>query len=193
MGGTAAALHAGHRVSFDVNSALADLRDRFPEVLRQLESLAGWTTARVTPPVLILGNFEGIDVGIRQLRRTAPLVVVPSLAEILRVKGWLVATRNAVRDYLDFAALADRAGSGAQAAMAPFDDLYPQAESGASPLQQLIKQLAEPRPYDFDPARDSLVGWRQLIQPWTDWEYVTEFLKTTAVRLLDVAASSSEP
>ena len=37
-------------------------------------------------------------------------VRVPTLAETLRVKAYLVVQRNQVRDYLDVAALADHAG-----------------------------------------------------------------------------------
>lgn len=55
-------------------------------------------TARVKRPVLILGSPDGIETGVRQLIRTAPLetrdlsylghsIRVPSEAEILRIKG----------------------------------------------------------------------------------------------------------
>ncbi len=114
VGGTAAAPHAKHRVSLDVDPVIVDLRSRFQDVLATLESLAGWRTRRVRPPVLILGNFQGIDAGIRQLIRGAPLettivagVTLPTMEEMLRIKGWLVVTRNAVRDYLDFCALGE--------------------------------------------------------------------------------------
>ena len=43
--GTAAAIHAGHRLSRDADHVLADLRSRFEAVLAQLESVAGWRTA----------------------------------------------------------------------------------------------------------------------------------------------------
>jgi hypothetical protein len=58
--GTAAAVFAGHRISYDADHVLADLRDRFDEVLAQLESVAGWRTARVKRPVLILGSLDGV-------------------------------------------------------------------------------------------------------------------------------------
>ena len=45
VGGTAAAYHARHRVSYDDDHVLADLRDRFDEVLAALEETAGWVTA----------------------------------------------------------------------------------------------------------------------------------------------------
>lgn len=71
VGGTAA-VHGRHRVSYDVDSVMTDLRNRFPAVLQRLEEFAGWKTKRARPPALILGRFHGLDVGIRQLYRQAP-------------------------------------------------------------------------------------------------------------------------
>lgn len=72
VGGTAAALHAGHRTSLHGDHVLEDLRPRFDEVLSALEAVAGWQTSRVQRPVTILGRLHGIMTGIRQLRRTQP-------------------------------------------------------------------------------------------------------------------------
>jgi len=65
VGGTAAALHAGHRVSRDGDHVLEDLRPRFDAVLAQLEAAAGWQTGRVQRPVLILGSPDCVMTGIR--------------------------------------------------------------------------------------------------------------------------------
>jgi len=73
VGGTAAALHAGHRRSLDGDHVLENLRPRFEEVLATLEAAAGWQTARVQKPVTIFGRLDGVMTGIRQLRRTRPL------------------------------------------------------------------------------------------------------------------------
>ena len=115
VGGTAAAIHAGHRVSLDGDHVLEDLRARFDEVLAALEAVAGWQTERVQRPVLILEQLDGILTGIRQLRRTTPLETelvaglrVPTLPEMARIKAWLLATRNTVRDYLDTVVLFER-------------------------------------------------------------------------------------
>jgi len=113
VGGTAAAIHAQHRLSQDADRVLTDLRRRFDQILAQLESVAGWRTARVAQPVLIFGSLDGIETGVRQLIREAPLetttlsvqgtaVTVPTEAEILRIKGVLILRRNTTRDYLDF-------------------------------------------------------------------------------------------
>src|SRR4051812_44896790 len=98
VGGTAAALHVGHRKSHDGDHVVADLRERFDDVLRKLEQVAGWQTARVDPGVQVLGQLHGVRTGIRQLRRTRPLetetiqgLEVPTLAEMSRIKVWLLA------------------------------------------------------------------------------------------------------
>ena len=63
VGGTAAGLHAHHWTSRDADHVLSDLRSHFDEVLEQLESVAGWKTARTNRPVLILGSLDGIRDG----------------------------------------------------------------------------------------------------------------------------------
>lgn len=190
VGGTAAAIHAEHRLSRDADHVLTDLRSRFEEVLGQLESVAGWRTARVRRPVLILGSLDGIETGVRQLIRDEPLetttldvegvpLTVPTEAEILRIKGVLILRRNATRDYLDFAALADRLGDDATGqAFRPFDRLYRQ-DNGESPLQQLQVQLANSVPYDLD--ESTLAEYRHLDPKWHDWNAV----KSACARVAD--------
>lgn len=177
VGGTAAALHAGHRQSIDGDHVLADLRERFDEVLATLEAAAGWTTARVQRPVLILGSLDGVLTGIRQLRRTQPLETewveglrVPTLAEMARIKAWLLATRRTVRDYLDLVVLLERLGERATEALRPLDDLYPQA-SGASVLSEVCDVLASAAL--MDRAKVDLSSHRGLVPPWNEWSHLT--------------------
>jgi hypothetical protein len=62
----------------------------------------------------------------------------------------LILKRNATRDYLDFAALAEQSGEECVVdALHRFDQLYSQT-NGESALQQLQIQLAAPLPYDLD-------------------------------------------
>jgi hypothetical protein len=177
VGGTAAALHAGHRCSLDGDHVLTDLRGHFDEVLAGLEAAAGWRTERVQRPVLILGQLEGIPTGLRQLRRTEPLETevldglrVPTLAEMARVKAWLLATRDTTRDYLDVVVLFERLGDEkTPEAMRRFDALYSQL-SGASPVVEVIERLAAATPLDL--AQVDLRTYRGLVSPWDDWEHV---------------------
>ena len=124
VGGTAAAVDARHRFSRDADHVIPDLRERFDAILAELESVAGWRTARVNRPVLILGSLNGIETGIRQLIRDTPLETqeveaagvrlrLPTPAEIVRIKAVLILRRNATRDYVDLAALADHLGPAA--------------------------------------------------------------------------------
>jgi hypothetical protein len=179
VGGTAAALHAGHRVSLDGDHVLEDLRERFDEVLRTLEAAAGWRTSRVKRPVVILGQLDGMMTGIRQLRRTRPLETeeveglrVPTLAEMARIKAWLLATRHTARDYLDLVVLLERLREeGATQGLLELDALYPQ-DSGGSVLVEVVERLSAAEPGDA-PDLD-LATYRGLIPPWNDWDHVID-------------------
>lgn len=197
VGGTGAAMHAAHRVSFDDAHVLADLRERFDDILRHLEHEDGWVTARVNRPVLILGSLDGIETGIRQLVRRRPLEVeevetpagalrVPTLAEMLRVKAWLVLRRNATRDYLDVVALAERLGTDAAAVVLLELDAFYEDQLGAGGRRiatQLARQLAEPAPYDLSDV--DLPTYRELAPRWREWENVAAACGELARRMLD--------
>jgi hypothetical protein len=194
VGGTAVAIFAQHRLSRDADHVLPDLRNTFDEVLAELESVAGWQTARVKRPVLILGSLDGIETGVRQMIRQQPLetqevaigdvrLVVPTEEELLRIKGTLILKRNATRDYLDFAALAERIGPvRVMEALASLDQLYPQT-GRESALQQLQVQLSNPMPYDLEDT--DLSEYRRLHPKWHDWSRVKEVCGNIAVDLFN--------
>ncbi len=195
--GTAAALHAHHRESLDDDHVIADLKSRFDDVLGALEETDGWVTARVQRPVLILGRLDGVETGIRNLIRRRPLEVeeidvgdrslrVPTLEEITRIKAWLCLIRNATRDYLDFAALADRLGTDRAAAVALDIDNYYEDQQGAGGRRiatQVARQLADPRPDDL--SEIDLRAYRRLEPRWQAWEAVADTCRMVAVRMLD--------
>lgn len=197
VGGTAAAHHAGHRVSFDDDHVVTDLSARFDDVLADLEATGGWVTARVRRPVLILGSLDGIDTGVRNLIRRRPLEVeeaivddrairVPTLEEITRIKAWLVLQRNATRDHLDLVALADRLGEVPAVDVAlGLDDYYEdqRGPGGRRVATQLARQLAEPRPYDLSEV--DLAHYRRLEYRWRDWTAVVDACRRLAVGMLD--------
>jgi len=194
VGGTAAAVYAEHRLSIDADHVLTDLRQRFDQVLAELESVAGWKTARVTRPVQILGSLDGIETGVRQLIRDDPLetvqieylgerITIPTEAEILRIKGVLILKRNATRDYLDFVALAYHMGTEKTIeALRPFDRLYPQPND-ESALQQLQIQLAQPLPYDLEEL--NLAEYRNLDSHWRNWQTVKTACADCATLIFD--------
>ena len=201
VGGTAASVYATHRLSTDADHVLADLQQRFDDVLAELESVAGWKTARVMRPVLILGSLDGIETGVRQLIREIPLetveiehkgekITVPTEAEILRIKAVLILKRNATRDYLDFVALANHVGQKKVIeALRSFDDLYPQPND-ESALQQLQIQLAQPLPYDLE--EHNLDEYKNLAQRWRDWQNVKAACIDAATLIFDHIVGASD-
>jgi len=150
--------------------------------------------ARSKPPVLILGSLDGIETGVRQLIREQPLetrqieqaghtITVPTQKEILRIKAVLILKRNATRDYLDFAALADDLGHDkAVEGMQSFDELYPQT-NGESALQQLQIQISKPLPYDLE--KMNLSEYKHLDQRWHDWKQVEKVCSEYATVFFD--------
>jgi len=198
VGGSAAALWANHRSSFDHDHVLEDLKARFDAVLDAIEATDGWVTNRVTPGKIILGELGDIESGVRQLIRGVPLEVVevvlpseqvlrvPTPDETLRIKGYLVVRRNQVRDYLDVAALSDRAGiTHAADVLGHIDDYYAdqrgsEAEGVAT---QLARQLADPRPTDARTIKQ-LGQYKGLDLRWTDWKNVTDVCRSVAVEMV---------
>jgi len=194
VGGSAAAIYTHHRLSTDADHVLTDLRERFDQVLADLEAVAGWKTARIRRPVPILGSLDGIETGVRQLIRQEPLettqieyqgqtITIPTEAEMLRIKAVLILQRNATRDYLDFVALADHMGDEKVIeALRSFDRLYPQP-SGESALQQLQIQLANPLPYDLEEL--NLAEYKNLDPRWHDWRAVKAACVHYAILIFD--------
>ncbi|MCY4665190.1 MAG: hypothetical protein OXC00_11025 [Acidimicrobiaceae bacterium] len=202
VGGSAAALHAGHRVSFDHDHVLADLVDRYEAVLEAVEATEGWATSvrASKPPFTIMGSLDGIEAGLRQMRRTRPLetvevdvgagavVVAPTEVEALRVKAFLVVQRNVVRDFLDVVALADHVGEDvAVGVLSGIDDYYvDRSNDPASVLTSLVVALADPSPHDAD-VIDELPRYKGLDPRWHRWSDVVEACRELALRLSGAA------
>ncbi len=195
VGGSAAALHAHHRQSFDHDHVIADLAERFDTILEHLEALGDWSMTRAQPGKIILGELGGIETGVRQLLRGRPLesvemevrgkrLVVPSAAEILRIKAWLALSRNQTRDYLDIAALATSIGpEEAASVLVGIDDYY--ADINRRPeavATQLVRQLADPRPRDAE-VTTQLANYKALGARWQDWSAVKAVLADLAERM----------
>jgi hypothetical protein len=197
VGGSAAILYAEHRESRDHDHVVADLADRFEMVLEAVENDDGWATNRVTPGKVILGNLDGIEAGVRQMIRRAPLevtrvtvpsggeVTVPTIEETLRIKAFLIVRRNQTRDYLDLAALSDRIGVGQAAKiLLAIDNYYAdQHGEGDGVSSQLARQLSDPQPADHS-VIDQLSSYRRLRRQWSDWRTVTEILGDVAARMV---------
>jgi hypothetical protein len=192
VGGAAAALHAGHRLSFDHDHVVADLTDRFDTVLDHLDALADWSLARARPGKVILGSLGGIESGIRQMIRSRPLevehvdingadLVVPTARETLRIKAWLVLSRNQARDHLDVAALADLLGVHAAAeTLGEMDAYYADVAAGPEPVTtQLVRQLSNPMPRDERTTRE-LSSYKRLDSRFHEWSTIVAILRSIA-------------
>ena len=197
VGGSAAALYAAHRESLDHDHVLSDLDRRFEQVLEAIESTEGWVTNRIVPGKIILGSLGNIEAGVRQMIRKRPLeteqvelpeggsVRVPTWAETLRIKAYLIVRRNQVRDYLDVAALADSGGlDHAAAVLAGIDGWYAdQAQSPDGVASQLVRQLGDPSPADAAVTRE-LAQYKNLERRWHDWKATVEICRELAARML---------
>ena len=198
VGGTAAALYAGHRDSTDHDHVVADLSDRFDAVLEALESDPDWILNRATPGKIILGSLGDIETGIRQLIRRRPLetqavtladgtsLIVPTPAETLRIKAYLIVKRNQTRDFLDVAALSDRFGTEWSAgALAGIDDYYDASAGDETAVaSQLVRQLGEPRPKD-DRTVGQLTAYKNLTVRWQSWQSVVAQCQALADAMLE--------
>lgn len=198
VGGSAAALHAGHRDSFDHDHVLVDLVDRYETVLEAVEATEGWATSvrASRPPFTIMGSLWGVEAGLRQMRRSRPLetcevevgddavVVAPTEAEALRVKAFLVVQRNVVRDYLDVVALSDHLGlDSAVDILSGIDDYYvDRSGEQGSVLTSLVVALADPNPRDPD-VIDELPRYKGLQARYHDWKDVVAACQDLALRL----------
>ncbi len=203
VGGAAAALHAGHRDSFDHGHVLPDLAARYAQVLDAVEATDGWATSvrASRPPMTIMGSLGGIEAGLRQLRRSRPLetcevvldeqhtVVAPTAAEALRIKAYLVVQRNAVRDYLDVVALADHLGhDAALTVLRAIDEYYAdRSDEHGSVLTALVLRLAQPDPRDAEVTRE-LPRYKGLDARWHDWAAVVAACEELALGLAGVDA-----
>lgn len=199
VGGTAAAYYAGHRQSFDHDHVLTDLAERYADVVEAIEATEGWVTSvrASSPPLTLLGSLDGVEAGLRQLRRIRPLEVeevvidgqplrVPTLPECLRIKALLVVQRNQVRDYLDTVALAERMGSAdSVAVLADIDTYYRDRSDGSDAvLTALIQRLSEPSPRDVR-VTGQLPAYKGLVARWQDWSAVVEQCQSLADAIIE--------
>lgn len=193
VGGTAVALYAKHRVSLDVDFVSPLLATRFDDVENALLGMDDFSIARVRRPVLILGSLDGDEIGIRQLRRSEPLdavevegLWVPTLAELLRVKAYLLSDRRAVRDFIDVCALVRTAGPHASlAAMHSFDALYGGLSSAGA--LAAFAEAAYDDPVDIDDVDPG--SWRSLAADYRDMASVIAEVRKFAVSAVEAEAA----
>jgi RND superfamily putative drug exporter len=109
---------------------------------------------------------------------TGDRLQIPTGAETLRMKGYLLMCRNSSRDYAEFAELVDALDPQTAAVVLTGMDKY---YCGQQPVRQwvatqLVRRLADPRPSDHDD-RD----------PNVDWPAVQQRCLSVAVAMLEEA------
>jgi RND superfamily putative drug exporter len=114
---------------------------------------------------------------------TGDRLQIPTGAETLRLKGYLIMSRNSRRDYAEFADLVDTMeAETAAVVLAGMDRYY----SGQSPRRQwiatqLVRRLADPHPSDLDDD-----GWPGS-DVKADWEGIRQRCLSVAVAMLEEA------
>jgi RND superfamily putative drug exporter len=114
---------------------------------------------------------------------TGDRLQIPTGAETLRLKGYLIMSRNSSRDYADFAELVDTMEAETAAVVLGGMDRY---YSGQSPRRQwiatqLVRRLADPHPSDLDDD-----GWPGP-DAKADWDVVRQRCLSVAVAMLEEA------
>lgn len=192
VGGTASALYAGHRISRDTDHLLMSLKENFDTVLEKLSESPEWKLARTKKPVLILGSINDVEVGFRQSRRTTPIettvietffgkLVVPTLDELIGMKAYLAYSRNATRDYLDFAALSECIGQdGVLTALLKLDERYGELQTASVSLE-VAKTLTKAEPFDLEEM--DLSNYKALASEWQDWRKIEKICRRFGILL----------
>ena len=107
-------------------------------------------------------------------------LIVPTIEETLRIKAFLCTDRQVVRDFLDFAALADRLGDDRAIEALRFLNVLYKGEGNQSCITRLA-EVTRQAPLDLD--RVDLNTYRGIQPPYNDWEYVARRCSEVAKRL----------
>jgi RND superfamily putative drug exporter len=113
---------------------------------------------------------------------TGDRLQIPTGAETLRLKGYLIMSRNSRHDYAEFAELVDALGpETAAVALIGIDNYYSGQPTGPQWIAtQLLRRLADPHPDDLNHAEGSPeVG--------TDWQDLRQRCLSVAVAMLEEA------
>ncbi len=114
---------------------------------------------------------------------TGDRLLIPTGAEALRLKGYLILRRNSRRDYADLADMADTVEPETAALTLSGMDRYYSCQSSEQDwmASQLLRRLADPHPSDLSDDRGSEAGGE------ADWEGVTRRCLSVAVAMLQEA------
>jgi heme transporter len=114
---------------------------------------------------------------------TGDRLQIPTGAETLRLKGYLIMCRNSSRDYAEFAELVDTMEAETAAVVLAGMDRYYCSQSPRRQwiATQLVRRLADPHPSDLDDEH------RPEADATTDWDEVRQRCLSVAVAMLEEA------
>ena len=202
IGGTIAALYANHRISYDLDHLLMNLKGEFAEILELLDDVPGWKLAKKTTDKVILGSIDGVDVGFRQIRRKKPLATtviktprgdwkVPTFGEMLNLKAAMVAVRTKTRDFVDLVALFEAAENEEKAIdnIMKIDTDFEGLQSH-SLLLSLSQHLSFPSPDDLGSV--DLSNYKGLSKKYQDWNIIRTRCQKMADMIIARLVSNGE-
>ena len=178
-GGTAVALHLGHRLSFDLDffSSKAFAVEKITQELQ----LLGKLTIMQKEPTTLLGTFQGTKVSFFYL--THPLIgrtekyldiTIASPKDLIAMKLMAIAQRGTKRDFIDLYMLLHRKYSLKQC-LSFLKQKYSRDEFS---LTHIIRSLTYFEDADEDKSE------LQLLQP-INWTQVKNYFSTAAPKLID--------
>ena len=108
---------------------------------------------------------------------------IPTGAETLRLKSYLIMCRNSARDYAEFADLVDSMETQTAAVVLAGMDRYYCGQRSRSQwvATQLVRRLADPHPSDDDD------DWMSDPDAEADWAHVRQRCLSVAVAMLEEA------
>jgi RND superfamily putative drug exporter len=114
---------------------------------------------------------------------TGDRLLVPTGAETLRLKGYLIMCRNSRRDYADFADMVDTLEPETAAVVLAGMDRYYCCKSSRQQwiATQLVRRLADPNPCDYPEDQGSEA------EADSDWEGIRQRCMSVAVAMLEEA------
>ena len=114
---------------------------------------------------------------------TGDRLQIPTGAETLRLKGYLIMCRNSSRDYADFAEMVDTMDPETAAVVLAGMDKYYCCQSPRRQwiATQLVRRLADPDPCDLNDEQGSEAD------ATSDWEEVRQRCLSVAVAMLEEA------
>lgn len=151
-------------------------REAAPKVIHPVTMWRGRLSVALDAltPDTVCGNSEVIRISPVETTNvqlpTGDRLQIPTGAETLRLKGYLIVCRGRVSDYAEFANLVD--GIETETAAAVLEQIDQHYHSGQSRPQwistQLVRRLADPNPTDFDDDRwsgpEGAAAWQKIRQ-----------------------------